>query len=175
MLMGQRVEASALRVTASTDGYQITGDVKINGTPATIDLSKRKGAADADLRMQAMIDEAARRRLGINLGGAVTGTIPVKVVTRTSNDSSDPPMTVDADLTPVKIDDLLPGWVKAAGKPAHATYTLVKTAQSLRFDDLTICRFGHGRERLGRTRRRERHRVGEFSGVQPGGGRQGLA
>ncbi len=138
MLMGQRVEASALRVTASSDGYQITGDVKINGTPATIDLSKRKGAADSELRMQAMIDETARRRLGINLGGAVTGTIPVKIVTRTSNDSNDPPMTVDADLTPVKIDDLLPGWVKAAGKPARATYTLVKTAQSLRFDDLTI-------------------------------------
>ncbi|HEY1472724.1 MAG TPA: hypothetical protein VGF53_01420 [Pseudolabrys sp.] len=138
MLMGQRVEASALRVSASSDGYQITGDVKINGTPVTIDVSKRKDAADAELRMQAMIDETARRRLGFNLGGTVTGTIPVKIVTRTSNDGKDAPMAVDADLTPVKIDDLLPGWVKAAGKPAHATYTLVKTAQSLRFDDLTI-------------------------------------
>jgi hypothetical protein len=142
MLMGQRVEASALRVTASTDGYQITGDVKINGTPATIDLNKRKGAADAELRMQAMIDETARRRLGINLGSAVTGTIPVKVVTRTSSDSNDPPLIVDADLTLVKIDNLLPGWVKAAGTPAHATYTLVKTAQTLRFDDLTIAGSG---------------------------------
>jgi len=34
MLLNQKVEASALRVTASSDGYQITGDVKINGTPA---------------------------------------------------------------------------------------------------------------------------------------------
>ena len=51
-------------------------------------------------------------------------------------------MTVDADLTPVKIDNLLPGWVKAAGKPARATYTLVKTDQSLRFDDLTIAGSG---------------------------------
>ncbi len=142
MLMGQRAEASALRVTASNDGYQVTGDVKINGTPATIDLTKRKGAADAELRMQAMIDETARRRLGINLGSAVAGTIPVKVVTRISNDSSDSPMIVDADLTSVKIDNLLPGWVKAAGKPAHATYTLVKTAQTLRFDDLTIAGSG---------------------------------
>ena len=39
-------------------------------------------------------------------------------------------MSVEADLTPVKIDNLLPGWVKASGKPAHATYTLVKTAKS---------------------------------------------
>jgi len=138
LLMGQKVEASALRVTASPDGYQITGDVKINGTPATIDLNKKKGAADAELHFQAMIDEVARRRLGLDLGGTVTGAIPVKVVTRTGGDSEDPPMIVDADLTPVKIDNLLPGWVKAAGKPAHATYTLVKTRQSLRFDDLTI-------------------------------------
>jgi hypothetical protein len=138
LLMGQKVEATALRVTASADGYQITGDVKINGTPATIDLSKKKGVADADLRFQAMIDEVARRRLGIDLGGTVTGTIPVKVATRTGGGEEDPPMIVDADLTPAKIDNLLPGWVKAAGKPAHATYTLIKTKQSLRFDDLSI-------------------------------------
>ena len=142
MLMGQKVEASALRVTASTDGYQITGDVKINGTPATIDLQQEKGDADAELRLQAMIDEAARRRLGIDFGGAVTGAIPVKVAARIGGDDKDPPMSVDADLTPVKIDNLLPGWVKPAGKPAHATYTLVKTGQSMRFDDLTIAGSG---------------------------------
>ena len=138
MLMGQKVEASALRVTASSDGYEISGDVKINGTPATIDLSKKKGAADADLHLQAMIDEAARRRFGIDFGGAVTGAIPIKVTARVGNDSKNTPMSVDADLTPVKIDDLLPGWVKAAGKPAHATYTVTKTGQSTRIDDLTI-------------------------------------
>jgi hypothetical protein len=138
MMMGQKVEASSLRVSASPDGYQISGDVKINGTPATIDLSKKKGAADAELRLQATIDEAARRRLGIDFGAAVTGTIPVKVVTRASADGKDSPLSVEADLTPAKIDNLLPGWVKPAGKPARATYTLVKTGQSVRFDDLTI-------------------------------------
>ncbi len=48
-------------------------------------------------------------------------------------------MNVEADLTPVKIDNLLPGWVKPAGKPARAIYTLVtKSAKSVRFDDLSI-------------------------------------
>ena len=141
MLMGQKVEASSLRVSASPNGYEVTGDLKINGTPATIDLSKKKGAADAELHLQAMIDEAARRRLGIDFGGAVTGTIPVKVVSRIGGDK-DPPLAVEADLTAVKIDNLLPGWVKAAGKSAHATYTLVKTAQSVRFEDLTIAGSG---------------------------------
>jgi len=38
----------------------------------------------------------------------------------------------------VKIDNLLPGWVKPAGKAARATYTLLKTGQSTRIDDLSI-------------------------------------
>ena len=142
MLMGQKVEASSLRVTASSDGYQVTGDAKINGTPATIDLSRKKGDSAAELRLQAMIDEAARRRFGIDFGGTVTGTIPIKLATRISDDGKGAPMNVDADLTPVKIDNLLPGWLKPAGKPAHATYTLIKTAQTARFDDLTIAGSG---------------------------------
>jgi Protein of unknown function len=142
MLLGQKVEAPALRVTASSDGYQITGDAKINGTPATVDLSRKKGDAAAELRLQATIDEAARRRLGIDFGGAVTGTIPVKLATLINDSGKDAPMSVDADLTPVKIDNLLPGWLKPAGKPAHASYTLIKTARSTRFDDLTIAGSG---------------------------------
>ena len=138
MLMGQKVEAAALRVTASTDGYQIKGDVKVNGTPATIDLRKQKGDADAELRLQATIDEAARRRLGMDLGSGVTGSIPVKVTGRVGDNVPDDRMNVEADLTPVKIDNLLPGWVKPAGKAARATYTLTKGAKSVRLDDLII-------------------------------------
>ncbi len=138
MLLGQKVEAAALRVTASTDGYQIKGDVKINGTPANIDLRKQKGDVDAELRMQATIDEAARRRLGMDLGSAVSGSIPVKVTGRVGDNTPDERLSVEADLTPVKIENLLPGWVKPAGKPARATYTLTKTAKSVRLDDLSI-------------------------------------
>ena len=136
LLFGQKVEASTLHVTASKDGYQIKGDVKINSTPASIELTKRKGEADADLRVSATLDEAARRRFGIDLNGSVTGAIPVKVTGRFGG--KDERVNVDADLTPVKVDNLLPGWVKAAGRPARATYTLTKTPKSVRFDDLTI-------------------------------------
>ena len=138
MLMGQKVEASLLKITASRDGYEVKGDAKVNGTAANLDFKKVSGAADGDLQLTANIDEAARNRLGIDFGGAVTGTIPVKVAARIGADSKDEKMNVDADLTPVKIDNLLPGWVKASGKPAHAVYVLTKTAKSSRFDDLSI-------------------------------------
>ncbi|MGB8042737.1 MAG: hypothetical protein WCF66_07230, partial [Pseudolabrys sp.] len=130
MLLGQRVEASILKATATSDGFQIRGDVKINGTPATIDLRKQKGDANAELRMQSTIDEAARRRLGMDLGSTVTGAIPVKVVGHVGDNVSDDAMSVEADLTPVKIDNLLPGWVKPAGRPARANYTMMKTSKT---------------------------------------------
>jgi hypothetical protein len=138
MLLGQKVEASLLKVNATKDGFQIKGDVKINGTPATIDVRKQKGDADAELHMQATIDEAARRRLGMDLGSTVTGNIPVKVVGHVGDNASDEGLGIEADLTPVKIDNLLPGWVKAAGRPARASYVLMKTGKSVRFDDLSI-------------------------------------
>ncbi|MFZ0194498.1 MAG: hypothetical protein WAL14_06740, partial [Pseudolabrys sp.] len=138
MLLGQKVEASTLKAVASSEGFQIKGDVKINGTPATIDLRKQKGDADAELHMQATIDEAARRRFGMDLGSTVTGAIPIKVVGRVGDNVSDDGMSVEADLTPVKIDNLLPGWVKPAGRSARATYTMLRTGKAIRFDDLSV-------------------------------------
>jgi hypothetical protein len=138
MLLGQKVEAQVLHVTASNDGYQAKGDVKINGSPASIDLHKQKGDTDAELRMLASVDEAARRKVGMDFGNALTGTIPIKLTGRVGDVTSDDRISAEADLTSVKIDDLLPGWVKPAGKPARATYTFVKTAKSTHIDDLTI-------------------------------------
>ena len=138
LLLGQKVESSLLKVSASPAGYEIKGDVKINGTPATIDVRKQKGDDSAILHLKASIDARARRRLGIDFGDAVTGAIPVRVTGRVGDNVKDERMNVDADLTPVKIDNLLPGWVKPAGKPARATYTLERDGKAARFEDMTI-------------------------------------
>jgi hypothetical protein len=138
MLLGQRLEASTLKATASGDGYQIKGDAKVNGTPAFIELRKQKGDSDTELRMQSVIDDAARRRLGMDIGNAITGAIPIKVVGRVNDDGKDEGLNVEADLTPVKIDNLFPGWSKPAGRSARAGYKMFKTAKSIRIDDLSI-------------------------------------
>lgn len=138
LLMGQKVEAAALKVVASSDAYQIKGDVKVNGTPASIEVRKQKRDTDAELKLTANIDEAARRRIGMDLGTSVTGAIPIRLTGRVGDNVTDDRMNIEADLTPVKIDNLLPGWVKPAGKAARATYILTRSAKGMRFDDLTI-------------------------------------
>jgi hypothetical protein len=138
MLAGQKIEASLLKVNASPNGYEVKGDVKINGTSGTLDFTKTKGQPTGEVRLQTNLDEAARKRLGIDFGSAVVGTVPIVVTGAVGGDDKDPRLSVQADLTPVKIDNLLPGWVKPAGKKALASYTLVKTDKSTRFDDLII-------------------------------------
>jgi len=137
-LLGQKVEAASLKAVASGDGYQISGDARINGTPANVELVRRKGDTGSELHVAAKLDDAARHRLGLDVGAAVVGSIPVRLTARLGGDDAEQRMSVDADLTPVKIDNLLPGWDKAAGRSARASFTFVKSAKSTRFDDLSI-------------------------------------
>ncbi len=137
ILMGEKIDASALRVTATNDGYEIKGNVRVNGTMAALDL-KKQGKDDATIELQAKLDGAARRRFGIDLGDTVVGTVPVKVSGKLDDASKDNGLKVEADLTPVSIDNLLPGWLKPAGAPARASYSLVNRANSVRFENLAI-------------------------------------
>lgn len=138
LLLGQKIEAQLLKVNASNTGYQIKGDVKINGLAAKIDLRRGKNDDAAHLMMTASIDDAARRRIGMDFGRAVTGVIPMKATGIVGDNVKDERLNVEADLTAVKIDNLLPGWVKPAGKQARATYTSIKSANKIRFEDISI-------------------------------------
>ena len=68
LVMGQKVEAPALRVRADNQGYEIRGDVKINGMPALLEYRKQRDQSEAEVRVAATLDEAGRARLGFDLG-----------------------------------------------------------------------------------------------------------
>jgi hypothetical protein len=45
---------------------------------------------------------------------------------------------IDADLTSLKLDNILPGWVKLPGKSSRAVFNVVQKQQSTRLEDLVI-------------------------------------
>jgi hypothetical protein len=137
MLFNQKVEAQTLRASASNHNYQIKGDVRIGGTPAQIDYRKITAEPDAELRLAATLDDAARARLGLNFGTAISGMLSFKLAGRVSETEASR-LNVEADLTPLKVDSLLPGWVKPAGTQAKAAFTFVRDKGGMRFDDLLI-------------------------------------
>jgi Protein of unknown function len=134
LVMNQKLESNALKVIANTQGLQVKGDVKINGQPATLDYRK-PAEGDADVKLQATLDDASRARLGLDLGPAVSGNVPIKVNGKIGPDGK---LGVDADLTALKLDNVLPGWVKVPGKTTHAAFNVVQKPQSTRLEDIVI-------------------------------------
>ena len=137
LVMSQKLEANTLKVVASNQGMQVKGDVKINGQPATLDYRK-PAEGDADVKLQATLDDASRAKLGLDLGPAVSGAVPVKLIGKIGSGDRDSRMGVEADLTALKLDNILPGWVKVPGKSSKATFNVVPKAQSTRFEDIVI-------------------------------------
>jgi hypothetical protein len=134
LVMNQKLEANTLKVVANNQGYQVKGDVKINGQAAQLDYRK-PSEGDADIKLTATLDDASRARLGLDLGPAVSGAIPIKVTGKIGTDSR---VGIDADLTALKLDNILPGWVKLPGKSTHATFNVLQKPNSTRFEDIVI-------------------------------------
>jgi hypothetical protein len=145
MIMGQKVDAAALKVAANNQGFAIKGDVKIGGTPASLDYKKMRVDDAADVHIQGMLDETMRNNLALDPGSTISGSIPIDLIGRVGTTGDrDGRFSVTADLTPAQIDGFLPGWVKQSGKPARATFTLTTKPQSVRVDDLLIEGAGGG-------------------------------
>jgi hypothetical protein len=145
MIMGQKVEAALLRASATPQGFQLKGDVKIGGAPASLEYRKARGDNEADIRIAGMLDETARSNLGFDSGDAISGAIPIRLNGRLATTSDrEGRFAVEADLTPAQIDGLLPGWAKPSGKPARATFVLITKPQSIRVEDLLIEGAGGG-------------------------------
>jgi hypothetical protein len=137
LVMNQKLEANTLKVIANNQGYQVKGDVKINGQQCSLDYRK-PAEGDADVKLQATLDDASRARLGLDLGPAVSGAIPIKLTGKITSGDRDSRMGIEADLTALKLDNILPGWVKLPGKSSRATFNVVSKTQSTRFEDIVI-------------------------------------
>jgi hypothetical protein len=137
LVMNQKLEASTLKVIANNQGYQVRGDVRINGQPASLDYRK-PNEGDADIKLQATLDDASRARLGFDLGPAVSGAIPIKLIGKIGGADRDSRVGIDADLTALKLDNILPGWVKVPGKSSRAVFNVVQKPQSTRLEDIVV-------------------------------------
>ena len=137
LVMNQKLESNTLKIVANTAGYQVKGDVKINGQQASLDYRK-PAEGDADIRLSATLDEASRTRLGFDLGPAVSGNLPIKLVGKIGSGDHETRLGVEADLTQLKLDNVLPGWVKVQGRSGKATFNVVQKQQSTRFEDIAV-------------------------------------
>ena len=123
MLGRERIEAGQLALHYEAGAFTLKGEARVAGSPATIDLqSGRRGGGSAVVQLT--LDEAARARRSLPVAPALAGPVPVRIVAPLGGKGPSGQPRVEADLTRASIDNLLPGWTKAAGKPGRLSFTL---------------------------------------------------
>ena len=139
-LMSQKVEAQTLRAFANNQGYQIRGDMRIGGVPAIAEMRRSAGESDAEVKLQATLDDAARTRLGWDTTGNLSGPVAIKVAGKVDlGGDQENKLAVEADFAQAKVENLLPGWIKPANRPARATFTYAGgKGRPGRFDDIVL-------------------------------------
>jgi hypothetical protein len=174
MVMGQKVEAALLKVSANNQGHWIRGDVKINGVPAALDYRKPRDA-DADVRIQATLDESGRSKARLRSQRLPHGAGADQAQRTHSGAGERHPLRDRGRSDPGQGRQPAAGLVEGrrprGSRDLHAGEQIPghplrgPCARSAR-------RFGQGRDRGGWFRRRG---VGEFPRLQPVRRRQGDA
>ena len=146
MIMGQRLDAAVLHVTANTARLPAQRRRQDRAARRPISNTVKRVATRLPISaLQGMLDETARNNLGLDPTNAISGAVPIQLTGRVATTADrDGRFAVEADLTSAQIDGFLPGWVKPAGKPARVTFTLTTKPQSIRIDDLVIEGAGDG-------------------------------
>lgn len=131
----EKIENCTLNVSLDETGMRAKGDGKIFGAPATLELKKpTEGQGEAII--QATFDDALRAKRGLSLGSKLTGPIIVRATAPLGRDR--PKAQVEADFSRAAVNNLLPGWTKAAGKPARATFTVSRRLDHVMLDQFSL-------------------------------------
>lgn len=118
---GHDLEGAKISIDFDNRSIDAKGDVLISGVPAKLTW-QRIFEADAErqppLRVLAELDETDRKLLGIDMSGAIRGTVPVEV-TVSRFDLAQPNVHLRADLTnsELVLQNLI--WRKPPGRSAY--------------------------------------------------------
>ncbi|NLH82969.1 MAG: AsmA-like C-terminal region-containing protein, partial [Phyllobacteriaceae bacterium] len=136
-IQGRRFQDGKFKIVADRNGLDVSGRAVVDGVPADLHVydphGSAKGNEKRDFKME--VDDAARQRLGIDLGGAVEGAIGLAV---SQPDPNQLRSRIEADLTPARLNLTPLGWSKGPGVPAKATFDLWDDDKGIHVDNLAL-------------------------------------
>ena len=137
-IQGRIFKDGKFRVLADPRGLKVTGRAEIDGVATDVDMYEARGGSKAmdkrDFKM--VLDDAARQRIGLDLGDLVHGAIGLAVSQPSQTDTRR--RRVEVDLTPARVVLGPFGWSKGAGVPAKAALDLVDDDKGVRLENLTV-------------------------------------
>ncbi len=134
-LDGRDLSNANVLVDANPAGAKVTGTMTIDGVKGRINFLEpigKSGTVKRKREVYATLDDAARKRLGINLEPVIEG--PVDVVALQQNGSE----KYTLDLTNTKIALPWVGWSKGTDIPATGQFELERLNGSVRLENFSI-------------------------------------
>lgn len=102
----------------------LVGNALLGEDAIGLNVSRPRDGALA-LRVDAELDAQARARRGIDLGAAISGSLPLSISTELIPGESRP-YFVEADLTGITLAQPFPGLVKPAGRAGRLSFNLLQ-------------------------------------------------
>lgn len=135
-LGGRSIRDADLAITIGKDGARIVGKATVDGVAAAVDLTEPLDDDDSSASaVRLVLDDAARRKLGVDLGDMLDGTVSVSLE---STGGGRDRQLVKVDLTKAVVRFPPVDFVKPKGKAASATFTLTRTDAGTAIDDLVL-------------------------------------
>jgi hypothetical protein len=122
---GLSLNRGSFTVASTTKALKATGEARLTGEPASVDIAVGFGPANAAAAIQfgmtTAITDKTLTALGLNPNAAIRGAVPldIRVTTTPSNSGR---LAVNADLTQAELQLPIFGWTKPAGKPGKFAF-----------------------------------------------------
>ncbi|BDV39078.1 DUF3971 domain-containing protein [Methylocystis bryophila] len=132
----EKLESGALTIVQDHGGLRVGGSARVLGGQVQLDIRKPLGEhAQSQAQISMTLDEAARAKMGYGLPG-VGG--PVVATVKTPMPIGETEAQFEIDLTKASLDNALPGVSKPVGKPAKASFTLIKRPEGMTLDHFVL-------------------------------------
>ncbi|WP_026380080.1 YhdP family protein [Afifella pfennigii] len=128
---GREISEADITLSGTPDSYRITGKARLDGIEASIDVAAGEGEGGSDVDL--VLDDAARKRLGIDTGEYLSGPIGVSV-TRTEGDAE----LISLDLTQARVRFPSLAWEKGPGVAARADFRMVENESGREISELSV-------------------------------------
>lgn len=132
----EKLEKAAFAINYKNGALNLKGEGHLAGYPASITVNQPPAGKGTAVVLFSL-DDAARARKGMDFNGQLTGIIPVKV-TATIGKGDPESFQVDADLSKVTINNLIPGWSKPAGRAGKLTLVANTGEDDIEITDMRL-------------------------------------
>ncbi len=118
----EKLDAATLNIVVDDNGLRATGQGKIFGAPASLDIVKPAASQEGQASINLVMDDALRAKQGLTMLPGITGPIGTHL-TAPLGATGPIKAQVELDLTHAAIDSL--GISKPAGRPGKASFALI--------------------------------------------------